>query len=67
LLAHKIKRPLIGQQIQNATISFGRSEHEWGYTLFRHGADETNWTATNYGINGDPKFSCRVSATAVSC
>ena len=66
-LAHKIKQPLIGQQIQNATISFGRSEHEWGYTLFRHGADETNWTATYYGINGDPKFSCRVSATAVSC
>jgi hypothetical protein len=67
LLAHKIKQPLIGQQIQNATISFGRSEHEWGYTLFRRGADETNSTATYYGINGDPKFSCRVSATAVSC
>jgi hypothetical protein len=67
LLAHRIKQPLIGQQIQNATISFGRSEHEWGYTLFRHNADETNWTATYYGINGDRKFSCRVSAAAVSC
>jgi hypothetical protein len=66
-LAHKIKQPLAGQKIGNAKVSFGRSEHEWGYTLFRRSPDAANWTATYYGINGDTKFSCRVLATAVSC
>jgi len=67
LLAHKIKQPLAGQQIGSATIGFGRSEHKWGYTLFKPGFDAANWTATYYGINGETKFSCRVSPIAVSC
>jgi hypothetical protein len=67
LLAHKIKQPLAGQQIGSATIGFGRSEHKWGYTLFKAGFDAASWTATYYGINGETKFSCRVSPRAVSC
>jgi hypothetical protein len=67
LLAHKINQPLRGQKIGGVTVRFGRSEHEWGYTLFTPKSDRGSWTASYYGVDGVLKFNCSISPAAVTC
>jgi hypothetical protein len=64
-LTHKIKQPLDGMSIGGTTVSAGYSVDKWGFTIFTPG--KAGWNATYYSAKGNDKFTCGVTATAVSC
>jgi hypothetical protein len=67
MLTHKIKQPLTGMSIGGTTVSYGNSVDKWGFTVFTPQKQGSGWTATYYSTKGNDKFSCAVTATAVSC
>lgn len=74
-LTGAIKIPLAGRETGCAvndgklvgctTVSYGKSEDKWGFTIFT--PSQGNWTATYYSTKGNDKFACNVTPTAVSC
>ena len=66
-LDRKITGSLKGLSIGGTTVSYGRSHDKWGFTIFKPKAGAAGWTATNYSVKGNSKFSCNVTPTAVSC
>jgi len=67
LLDHKIKRPIVGQQIGGTTVSYARVERSFGYTMLTPAKDGTGWTATVFDTAGTTKFSCKLHPTEASC
>jgi hypothetical protein len=67
LLDHKIKRPLGGQKVGGTTVSYGRAEHSFGYTMLTPARDGTGWMATFLDTAGTAKFSCMLKPAEASC
>lgn len=65
-LDQKIEAPLTGRAIGGTTVSYGRAEQRFGYTIFRPGTGGA-WTATFVDPRGKPGFGCVVKPTEVSC
>ncbi|MFN3658568.1 MAG: metallophosphoesterase [Pseudolabrys sp.] len=59
--------PLTGKKIGGTTVSYADTKDEWGFALFSPGSAAGNWTARYYSVEGNEKFSCAVTPTAVSC
>lgn len=66
-LDRKIGGSLTGLSIGGTTVSYGNSFSGWGFTVFTPKSGAAGWTATNYSVNGNSKFSCSVTPTSVSC
>jgi hypothetical protein len=65
LLAGKIKRDLSGEKIAGTTISYGRSDHRFGFAMFKpapRGSKTTFHDSTGKGL-----FACKVGPGEVAC
>jgi Calcineurin-like phosphoesterase len=65
LLAGKIKRNLSGEAIAGTTISYGRSEHRFGFAMFKLRPQASR--ATFHDPAGKRLFACRLGAGEVAC
>jgi hypothetical protein len=54
-------------KIGGATVSHGRVEREWGFTLLTPRKDGTDWTLTFLTAKGKAKFACKVERTGATC
>jgi len=66
-LDRRIQDSLAGLPIGGTTVSYGNSFDKWGFTIFTPNGGVGGWTATNYSVQGNSKFSCTVTPTAVAC
>jgi len=66
-LRDKINRRVEGQKIGGTTVSYGRLEHSFGYTILRPSGGDSGWAATFFDAAGRAKFTCMLKATAASC
>jgi hypothetical protein len=66
-LDKNIKRQLAGMKIGGTTVSDGRVEREWGFTLLTPRKDGTDWTLTFLTAKGKAKFACKVERTEATC
>jgi hypothetical protein len=66
-LDSKIQGSLNGLSIGGTTVAYGNSFDKWGYTIFTPNGGSGGWTATNYNVQDNSKFTCSVTSTAVSC
>jgi hypothetical protein len=65
-LAHKITEKLKGQEIGGRTVKDAKTDHHFGYTLFKP-TGGGNWDATYYDTSGKAKIACKVEPTKVTC
>jgi hypothetical protein len=65
LLAGKIKRDLSGENIGGVTVSYGRSDHRFGFALFKPAPQ--GGTATFHDPTGKSLFRCKLGAGEVAC
>jgi hypothetical protein len=65
LLAGKIKRDLSGEKIAGTTISYGRSDHRFGFAMFKPAPRGS--TATFHDSAGKGLFACKVGPGEVAC
>ncbi len=65
LLARKIKRSLTGARIAGTTVSYGRTDHRFGFAILKPAAD--NWAATFHDSAGKQLFACEVRPGEVAC
>jgi hypothetical protein len=65
LLAGKIKRDLSGEKIAGTTISYGRSDHRFGFAMFKPAPQGS--TATFHDAAGKGLFACKVEPGKVAC
>jgi hypothetical protein len=65
LLARKIKRSLTGAKIAGTTVSYGRTDHRFGFAILKPAAD--NWAATFRDSAGKQLFACEVRPGEVAC
>jgi hypothetical protein len=65
-LAHKITEKLKGQDIGGRTVKDAKTDHHFGYTLFKP-TGGGNWDATYYDTGGKAKIACTVEPAKVTC
>jgi hypothetical protein len=65
LLAGKIKRNLSGAKIAGTTVSYGRSDHRFGFALFKPAPQSS--TATFHDAAGKRLFACKLGPGEVAC
>jgi hypothetical protein len=65
LLAGKIKGKLTGRTIGGTRVSYGRSDHRFGFASLVRAAD--GWTATFNDPAGTRLFACKLGAGQVGC
>jgi len=65
LLAGKIKHDLSGENIAGMTVSYGRSDHRFGFALFKPAT--LGGTATFHDAGGKSLFRCELGAGEVAC
>jgi Calcineurin-like phosphoesterase len=65
LLAGKIKPDLTGAKIGGTRVSYGRSDHRFGFAMLEPAA--SNWSATFHDVAGTKLFGCTVRPGEVAC
>jgi calcineurin-like phosphoesterase family protein len=65
LLAGKIKGNLAGRTIGGTRVSYGRSDHRFGFAILERGSD--GWSATFNDAAGTRLFACTVAPGEVGC
>jgi hypothetical protein len=65
LLAGKIKGNLSGEKIAGTTNSYGRSEHRFGFAMFKPAPQGS--TATCHDAAGKSLFRCKLGSGEVAC
>jgi hypothetical protein len=65
LLAGKIKRNLSGQKIAGTTVSYGRSDHRFGFAVLAPASQGV--AATFYDTAGRSLFGCKLGQGEVAC
>jgi hypothetical protein len=65
LLAGKIKRDLSGKKIAGTRVSFGRSDHRFGFAMLEPAPQR--FTATFHDAAGDRLFTCKLAPGEVAC
>ena len=65
LLAGKIKHDLSGETVAGMTVSYGRSDHRFGFALFKPAAQ--GGTATFHDPAGKSLFRCKLGTGEVAC
>jgi predicted phosphodiesterase len=65
LLAGKIKRDLSGKKIAGTRVSFGRSDHRFGFAMLEPAPQR--FTATFHDAAGDRLFTCKLEPGEVAC
>jgi hypothetical protein len=65
LLAGKIKRNLSGAKIAGTTVSYGRSDHRFGFALFKPAPQSS--AATFHDAAGKRLFACKLGPGEVAC
>jgi hypothetical protein len=65
LLAGKIKGSLTGRKIGGTRVSYGRSDHRFGFAVLTSATD--GWSARFHDAAGTRLFACRVGAGQVGC
>jgi hypothetical protein len=65
LLAGKIKDDLTGKKIGGARVSYGRSDHRFGFAMITPGPQEL--TATFHDSSSGTLFECRICGGRVGC
>jgi hypothetical protein len=61
-----IDKPLTGQSIGGTTVSDGRVQYDFGFTLFTP-AQDGSWTASVRDAAGRPQFACTVKPNEAKC
>jgi hypothetical protein len=65
LLAGKIKRDLSGEKIAGTTVSYGRSDHRFGFAMLEPASQ--GFTATFHDTAGGSLFGCKLGLGEVTC
>jgi len=65
LLAGKIKKDLSGKKIAGTRVSFGRSDHRFGFAMIEVAPER--FTATFRDTAGDTLFACKLKPGKVAC
>jgi Calcineurin-like phosphoesterase len=65
LLAGKIKGSLTGRKIGGTRVSYGRSDHRFGFAVLTPGTD--GWSARFHDAAGTRLFACTVAPGQVGC
>jgi hypothetical protein len=66
MLAGKIKGNLTGETIGGTTVSYGRSDHRFGFAMLAPAA-QGGWTATFRDSSNAALFECRIGTGEVAC
>ena len=67
LLARKLKRSLTGENIAGTTVSYGRSDHRFGFAILQPAGQSGGWAATFRDAAGRKLFACKVGPGKVAC
>ena len=65
MLAGKIKSNLTGKKIGGTRVSYGRSDHHFGFATLEHAAD--GWSATFHDTASARLFGCKIGSGEVAC
>jgi calcineurin-like phosphoesterase family protein len=65
LLAGKIKRDLTGRKIGGTRVSYGRSDHRFGFAMLA--PSPGGWSATFHDVAGASLFECKIGPGEVGC
>ena len=67
LLARKIKRSLTGATIAGTTVSYGRTDHRFGFAMLEPAGPDGKWAATFRDAAGKKLFGCKVRPGEAAC